>query len=36
MGGTAQVTDPDDGHGDASTGGLPIATIGAFLAANGA
>lgn len=35
VGGTAVVTNPDSGHTNASVGGLPIATIGAFLAANG-
>lgn len=35
VGGTAQVTNPNSGHTNASIGGLPIATIGRFLAANG-
>jgi hypothetical protein len=36
VGGTAIVTDTTAGHADAAVGGMPIATVGAFLAAHGA
>lgn len=36
VGGTAIVTDSTYGHSDAAIGGMPISTVGQFLAANGA
>lgn len=36
VGGTAIVTDTTFGHSDQAVGGMPIATVGQFLAANGA